>query len=174
MKKDIFEVIKNRRSVRSFTSEKVSDDKLEKMIEMAQMAPSAGNLQSWEFIIIKKKDTREKLASVAGQKFISEPPVLIVVCANQDRSSRKYGERGSNLYSIQDSAAAIQNILLTAQSLDLSSCWIGAFDEEAVSQILNIPEGIRPVALLPVGYAKEVPNRPKRYPSNKVVHKEKW
>ena len=94
------------------------------------------------------------------QSFIEEVPVVIVVCANEDRSSQGYGTRGKTLYCIQDTAAAIQNIHLAAYSLGLGTCWIGAFREEEASAILKVPHGIRPIAIIPVGYPAENPAPP--------------
>ncbi len=108
---DLFEAIKSRRSVRSFTREDVSEETVEKLIDAARWAPSAGNLQPWEFIVVRKPEIKRKLSIAAlDQTFIEEAPVVIVVCANQLRSGRGYGARGVNLYCLQDTAAATQNM----------------------------------------------------------------
>jgi nitroreductase len=170
---DVLEAIRGRRSIRAFKNEDVSERDVERLIESAQCAPSAGNIQPWEFIIVRKLETKRKLVEAAlGQEFIGEAPVVIVVCANDDRSSNGYGERGRTLYCIQDTAAAIQNICLTAYSLGLGTCWIGAFNEEEAKGIMKIPEGIRPVAMIPVGYPAQLPSQRGRRPASQTIHYE--
>lgn len=170
---DVLETIKGRRSIRAFKNEDVSPEMVEKLIRTAICAPSAGNIQPWEFIIVRDPNTKRKLAEAAlNQKFIEEAPVVIVVCANENRSSQGYGIRGKTLYCIQDTAAATQNILLLAYSLGLGSCWVGAFREEDVRKIMHVPEGIRPVAIIPVGYPAEKPPPRSRRPINLIVHYE--
>lgn len=170
---DVFEAIKTRRSVRAFTSQEVSEEEIEKIIDAARWAPSAGNIQPWEFIIVRKKEIkRELVAAALNQTFIEEAPVVIVVCANEARSAQGYGNRGATLYCIQDTAAAIQNIHLAAKALGLATCWIGAFHEEEARKALKIPRGIRPVAIIPVGHAAEKPRIPSRRPVQDIVHYE--
>ncbi|MGA3191950.1 MAG: nitroreductase family protein [Candidatus Bathyarchaeia archaeon] len=170
---DLIEAIKGRRSIRAFKRRDVSDEDVAKLIDAAIWAPSAGNIQPWEFVIIRKPDVKRRLVEVAWeQSFIEEADVVIVVCANENLSSRRYGDRGKSLYCIQDTAAAIQNIHLAAYSLGLGTCWIGAFKEQDVRQILNVPQGIRPVAIVPVGYAAESASPRSKKPMDHVVHHE--
>ncbi|MCK5587893.1 MAG: nitroreductase family protein, partial [Candidatus Lokiarchaeota archaeon] len=110
---EIQEAISKRRSIRSFRDEGVSEDAVRQIIEAGILAPSAGNCQPWEFVVIRDKMTKQKLAQAAlGQRFVSQVPVVIVVCANIKRSASRYGSRGQELYCIQDTAAAIENMLL--------------------------------------------------------------
>lgn len=170
---DILEAIKSRRSIRAFKSQNVPAEIVENLIDAARWAPSAGNIQPWEFIIIRKPEIKRRLAEAAlGQTFIEEAPVVIVVCANEDRSSQGYGVRGRTLYCIQDTAAAIQNIHLAAHSLGLGTCWVGAFREEEARVTLKVPYGMRPVAIIPVGYPDEEPSPRSRRPINQIVHYE--
>jgi len=170
---DILEAIKSRRSIRAFKSQSVPAEIVENLIDAARWAPSAGNIQPWEFIIIRKPEIKRRLAEAAlGQAFIEEAPVVIVVCANEDRSSQGYGVRGRTLYCIQDTAAAIENILLVACSLGLGTCWVGAFREEEARVTLKVPYGMRPVAIIPVGYPAEAPSPRSRRPINQIVHYE--
>lgn len=168
---DILEAIKRRRSVRAFKKQDISPEIVERIIDAATWAPSAGNIQPWEFIIVRKPEIKEELAEAAlDQTFIQEAPVVIVVCANENRSSQGYGVRGKTLYCIQDTAAAIQNILLVACSLGLCTCWVGAFKEEKAREILKIPQGVRPVAIIPVGYSAKIPSPRNKRPLNLIVH----
>jgi len=162
-----------RRSVRAYTSEEVSEEEVEKLIEAARWAPSAGNIQPWEFVIVKNAETKRKLADAAlNQTFIEEAPVVIVVCANVERSSWGYGSRGANLYCLQDTAAAIENMLLVACALGLSTCWVGAFHEDEVAKVINTPRGVRPVAIVPVGRGAEKPRAPRKRSLEEIVHYE--
>ena len=161
---DVFEAIRGRRSIRSYRREDLPEELMIKLIDCARWAPSAGNLQPWEFVIVKEDSTKKALARASlGQYFIAEAPVVIVVCADQRRSGWGYGKRGVQLYCLQDTAAATQNLLLAAHALGLGACWVGAFDEEEVATILQLPKGMRPVAIVPVGYpAESPPPRPRR------------
>ncbi|RJS80176.1 nitroreductase family protein [Candidatus Bathyarchaeota archaeon] len=172
---DVLEAIKNRRSIRAFKNEDISSETVEKLIDAARWAPSAGNIQPWEFIIVKNSEVKRRLAEAAlNQKFVEKAPVVIVVCADENRSFKGYGLRGKSLYCIQDTAAAIQNIHLAACSLGLATCWVGAFKEEDVRKILDVPDGVRPVALVPVGYPAEKPSPPPRRPLSQIIHYEKF
>lgn len=172
---DVLEAVKGRRSIRAFKNQDVPAEIVEKLIDAARRAPSAGNIQPWEFIIVRKPKIKRRLVEAAlDQVFIEEAPVVIVVCANEVRSSQGYGARGETLYCIQDTAAAIQNIHLTAYSLGLGTCWVGAFSEEEAREILNVPHGIRPVAIIPIGYPAKAPTARGRRPVSQMVHYERF
>lgn len=169
------EVAKKRRSVRSFKQDQIPKKEIEEIIEIGHMAPSAGNRQARDFILISDQEGKEELAKNAyGQTFIQEAPWVIVVCANQERSAERYGERGKELYSIQDASAAVENILLAVVDKGYASAWTGAFEEEKVSDQLNIPEGVRPVAILPIGHPDETPSIPKKMDAEELTHHGGW
>jgi nitroreductase len=170
---EVLEAIKGRRSIRAFKNKNVSKETVEKLVDAARWAPSAGNIQPWEFIIVRKAEIKRKLAEAAlSQSFIEEAPVVIIVCADETRSPHGYGARGKTLYCIQDTAAAIQNILLTPYSLGLGTCWVGAFKEEETRETLKIPQGIRPIAMIPVGHPAESASTRSKRPVAHVVHYE--
>jgi len=170
---EVFEAIKGRRSIRAFEKDDVSREQVEKLIDSARWAPSAGNIQPWEFIVVRKPDIKRELARAAlEQSFIEEAPIVIVVCADETRSSQGYGVRGKTLYCIQDTAAAIQNLLLAAYSIGLGACWVGAFREEEAREILKIPRGIRPAAIIPVGHPAESASPRSSRPIDQIVHYE--
>jgi nitroreductase len=170
---NVFEAIKERRSIRSFKEQDVKEEDIEMLIEAARWAPSAGNIQPWEFIIVRRHELKKELAEAAfGQAFVEEAPIVIVVCADENRSFQGYSVRGKTLYCIQDTAAAIQNIHLTAHSLGLGTCWIGAFSEGETARILKVPNGVRPVAIVPIGYPAESPAPRNRRPINQIIHYE--
>jgi len=169
------EEILRRRSVRAFTGDDLPDAEVEKLIEAACLAPSAGNNQPWGFVLVRDDETKRRLVEAAhGQSFIGEAPVVIVVCADPDRTTPRYGERGLSLYCIQDTAAAIENILLTAAYNGLGTCWIGAFDEAAAAEAVGLPKNVRPVAMIPVGHLAQNPERRPRRGLSEVVHRGRW
>jgi len=170
---EFFEVIKLRRSTRAFMDERVSEEDIVKLLEAARLAPSAGNIQPWVFVVVRDADIKRRISEAAlHQSFISKAPVVIVVCADLDRSKQRYRSRGVDLFCVQDTAAAIQNLLLAAVDLGLGACWVGAFHEDMVKVALKIPENLRPVAIVPVGRPAEKPNLPFRRPLEEIVHYE--
>jgi nitroreductase len=171
---ELYEAIKGRRSIRAYKPQDVPEKVVEKLIEAASYAPSAGNIQPWKFVIARNAEVKRKLAQAAEQTFIEEAPVVIVVCANEKRAEMSYGFRGKALYCIQDTAAATQNILLTAYSLGLGACWIGAFNEDQAKKAVNAPEEMRPVAMIPVGYPNETRAQRRRRPLSQVMHRESF
>lgn len=172
---DVFEAIINRRSVRAFKQDPIPEELLNKVLEVARWAPSAGNLQARDYIIVRDPEIKKKLYEAAlSQRFIEEAPLDLVVCANEERSAWKYGERGKELYCLLDAAAAVQNLLLAVHALGLGACWIGAFNDEAVSKILNLPRGVRPIAIIPIGYPNQKPLTPPRMNLKDVVHTNRY
>lgn len=167
--------ISERRSVRAFTDREITDEEAELLVEAACLAPSAGNLQPWEFIVVRDQGVKRRLVDAAhGQSFIFTAPVVFVVCAVPGRSAPRYGSRGRELYCLQDTAAAVQNLLLTARANGLGGCWVGAFDERRAGEALGLPEGVRPVAIVPVGHPAESPSRRPRRPVRQVLHRDRW
>ena len=155
----IEEIIAGRRSIRQFRRDPVPEEMVRTILKMGLLAPSAGNRQPWHFYVVTAARSRRALIDVAmGQKFVEDAPVVLVVCTEAERSVARYLERGETLYCLQDTAAAIQNILLTVESLGLGACWIGAFDESECARVLSLPEGHRPIALIPVGYPERIPD----------------
>jgi nitroreductase len=165
----ILDIIKGRRSIRDFKDKEVPEEAIDALIEAIRWAPSAGNLQSRKFYFIFNKDIKKRLASAAlHQSFIAEAPLTVVACVDHSIAFR-YGERGVHLYSIQDVAASIENMLLTAYELGLGSVWIGAFRENEVSEILKLPKNLRPVAIIPIGYPARIPKPPPRLSKNEII-----
>ena len=171
---ECLEAIKGRRSIRKFKDRGIGKEIIEELLDAARMAPSAGNIQARDFIVVTNKITKQKLTKAAfGQAFIEQAPVDIVFVANIERSSRIYKSRGE-LYAIQDATASVMNLLLAVHDKGLAGCWVGAFDENAVGEILGLPHKTRPVAIIPVGYADEEPGAQTRMELDKVVHWETW
>lgn len=154
---ELLEAIRTRRSIRKYDSSKdVSKETIEKILELALNAPSAGNRQPWRLHVVRNPSMKKLLCEAAfGQTYIEEAPWVICVVAVPEESAARYGDRGRNLYCIQDTAALITYIMLIAREFGLDTCWIGAFDEDRVNGILKLPVGQRCVAMLPIGYAAE-------------------
>jgi len=142
-----------RRSVRAFTDAAVPDKDVQTLIAAAIAAPSAGNRQAWHLYVVRNREILQQLAhEAAGQPFIADVPVAFVFCLQPDLNKDRYAERGRDLYCIQDSAAAIQNVLLAATDLGLGTCWCGGFNEAKAAEILGLPANRRPVAIVPIGH----------------------
>ena len=171
---ELKEAIRQRNSVRSFSEKKPSTELINKILEYANFAPSAGNLQAREFIIVDDIHVKRGLRNAAlNQEFIAEAPVNIVVCAHLKRIA-SYGRRGLELYCIQDVAAAVEHILLLAVDKGLSACWVGAFDETKVSKILKLPFYIRPITIIPIGFSKNNVTSSSRIDIKILTHYNKW
>ncbi|MEM4728303.1 MAG: nitroreductase family protein [Thermoplasmata archaeon] len=171
---ELVEAIEGRRSVRAFKNEELPEGFIEEAVRVGNLAPSAGNLQARDFVVVRDAGTKKRLAEAAlGQDFIAEAPVVLVVCANARRIAH-YGERGRELYMLQDTAAAIENILLYVHSKGLGSCWVGAFNEAEVSEALGLPNWVRPVAILPIGVPAERPAKRRRLALSEILHHERW
>lgn len=155
MSENSIDFILNRQSCRDYKPEPLKEGDLQQLMEALRRAPSAGNCQPWYFYVVTNEARKKELAQAAyGQSFIADAPVVFVICADADESAQSYGQRGQTLYCLQDTAAATENLLLAATALGYGSCWIGAFDEAAASEALRIPKSLRPVAIVPVGYAR--------------------
>lgn len=169
---DVFKAIKTRRSIRSFLDKSIDDKDLKAILESARLAPSASNRQEWRFVVVKDKKTKERITIAAkNQKFLLEAPVIIACCAKTDGHVMTCGQA---CYPI-DVAIAIDHMSLAAVELGLGTCWIGAFYEEQIKEILNIPKSIKVVELLALGYARSTPQNLKtRLPISEIVFFEKW
>ncbi len=164
------EVLAKRRSVRHVNDRlEVTDADVGALLAAAVAAPTAGNIQPWRFYVLRSVESRERLAGAVHQRWAAKAPVVIVVCLDPRPCQARYGDRGARLYGIQDTAAATENILLTAVDRGLASCWVGAFDPVSVSSALGIPSPLEPVAILPVGHSAESAGRPARRPLEEVV-----
>lgn len=161
---DLLETMQGRTSIKKYTREGVSRDKLGRILEAARWAPSAGNMQSWEMIVVEDQDLKDRLSQYAyNQEHLREAPVNIVILGDKDKARRKFGDRGVELYMIQETAAAMQNMLLMAEEIGLGTAWAGAFDEKNVADLLDIPERLRPMAIITLGHPRERPEQANKY-----------
>lgn len=171
---NVYDAIRIRKSVRSFQKKEVPDDVLHRILSAARLAPSARNRQEWRFVIVRNPETRHKLAEAAKkQMFIAEAPIVIVCCAEADNLNYTM-TCGQLAYPI-DLAIVIDHITIAAVTEGLGTCWIGDFYEQEVKKILDIPEKVRVVQLLPLGYPTDTSVvEKKRLPLEKIVKYEKW
>ncbi len=162
--------ILRRRSCRRFLPRTVRDEDVDLMCEVLQSAPTAGNLQPWYFYVVTDAAVKRELADAAyGQGFLAQAPVVFVICAEPERSAIRYGRRGRELYCIQDTAAATQNLLLAATALGYGSCWVGAFNEDKTRKALEIPAHLRPTAIVPVGAGEVAAEPPAKRKSSEIL-----
>jgi nitroreductase len=157
---DVFEAISRRKSIRKYKDTVIEEYKLDKVLEAARIAPSAANRQEWKFLVVKDHKTRQKLINAAnGQQFVGEAPVTIVACSTE---SERVMPCSQPAYTV-DLSIAVSFMILEATELGLGTCWLGAFNEDEVKKILNIPEEIRVPAMFTLGYADEDPiSRPRK------------
>jgi nitroreductase len=147
----------SRRSIRKFKSDAIPLEQLELMLSCMEAAPSAGNLQPWFFYVVKNQPLKNALCTLSfNQTAVQEAPVVFVVCANPALSATQYGQLGEQLFCLQDTACAVQNLLLAAHSLGYGAVWIGVVKDQEIAQLLKLPPELKPVALISVG----LPNEP--------------
>jgi len=155
---EFFELIFLRKSTRQFAERGVDQEKIDRILQAARLAPSAGDLKAYAVVVVRDREARSSLGDAAyGQAFVARAPAVLVFLADGRRSESKYGRRGAELFSVQDATIAAAYAQLAATALGLATCWVGAFDERRVSRILNARERMRPIALLPIGYAVSSP-----------------
>lgn len=169
---DFWKAVNGRYSVRNFDATvDVPPETMERILQAAIRAPSAGNRQPWHFYVVRDPAVRQGLSAAAyGQEFIAQAPVAIVVCADPERSAARYGQRGRDLYCLQDTGVAAGYILLAAVAAGFGGCWVGAFDERRAARALDLDHRLRPVAILPIGKPAVGPDtRTSRQPLQAVV-----
>lgn len=169
--RDLFETVRLRHSVRHYRADHpVSREQLHAIIEVACSAPSAGDLQSYRIAVATDPEQRLALRAAAGdQAFLTEAPACLVFCADPMRAHSRYGERGAMLYALQDATIAASYAQLAAVAAGLASTWVGDFDEAAVRVALNAPAELRPIALIALGTADEVPEETPRRPLRDIL-----
>lgn len=171
---DALECIATRRSIRRFLDIPVEFEKIGNVLDAGRYAPSAGNLQDWKFILITDEKMRKDVASACVEQFwVGTAPIIIIVCTEPDKTKRFYGHSGEK-FSIQNGASVIQNMLLAAHAEGLGSCWIGAFEDEAIKRLLTVPDNVIIQAIIPLGYADEQPPMPLRFTMEDVVFVGSW
>lgn len=172
---ETYECIRTRRSIRKYLEKPIPRDLIVQVLDAGRLAPSAGNLQNWKFILVIDEEKKEKIAEACiKQLWVAQAPLCIVIVAEPKASERYYGTRGDRLYSVQNCAAAVQNMLLMAHNIGLGACWVGAFDEGMVARALKVPEEVRVQAVVTLGYPAEKVTEPAKFPLENVTYFNKW
>ncbi len=172
---DILDLIKSRRNVTQFLPKFVSWENISRVLDAGRYAPSCGNIQNWKFIVILKPEIKQNIVAASYDQYeIAAAFALIVVCAEPEKAERYYGEKGKTFYTVQNCAAAVQNMLLEAHALGLSTRWVGAFDVDKVKALLSVPEEIEVHTIVALGYAKDIPPIPSKYPLEALVYFGAW
>jgi nitroreductase len=175
--------IRNRRSIRNYQEKQVPENILNEIIEAGAWAPFGA--QRWFIIVVKEHETKrailEDFYAQGRNLHVLKAPVDIVVCCDlrdqdwPEVAKKDHGKKDFKMiFAVQETAAMIQNMLLTAHELGLGTCWNGSFNEARVATVLGIPEDVRPVAIVSLGYPKEKPDAPRRKALNEIVYKEKF
>ena len=168
-----FETVRNRHSVRHYQLDMpVEREKLHAILETACAAPSAGDLQSYQIFVVADKEQRLALqAAVPEHSFVSEAPVCMVFCADGERSAKKFGQRGRDLFAVQDTTIVAAYAQLAAVAAGLASAWVGTFDSDMVRELLSLDRSLEPVAMVSLGYAAELPElTPRRHLDDVVTY----
>ena len=169
-------VVRRRAMIRAYTAEPVPEEVVQRLLEYAVRAPSAGNLQPWEFVLVQDPEVRARLAKAAlDQTSVATAPLIIATCADTQRMGERYGSRG-NFYSLVDTAFASLLILLGVVEQGLGTCFVGAYDPVQVANILGLPDHVRPVGLITIGYPAQRPAKPrtKKIPLQRLIHRNTW
>lgn len=173
---DLIQAIKERRSVRKFKGDPITDDLIDIVLEAGSWAPSWANTQCWRFVVVKDPQIKAELAEAIGGNnpaadAIKNAPITIVICTELQKSGFYKGEAPTDKgdWFMFDSALAVQNMILAAHSLGLGSVPVGLFDAAKVAEILHVPPGMAVVLLLPVGYPAEIPPAPRRKELSEIV-----
>jgi nitroreductase len=170
---DVYEAIRRRTSMRAYSSTPVETEKLERILDAARRAPSGKNGQPWIFIVVTDAETRKKLVPACkDQQFIAQAPVIIVACGRAEYAYKKMGGYWNSLP--VDIGIAVEHLMLAAEAEGLGTCWIGAFIEEEVGSILDVPADVQILALTPVGYPAAEKSFGPRKELREIVMREKW
>ena len=163
---DLFETVEKRRSIRKFKPNPIPDKDLKKILEAGRLAPSGGNRQPWSFVVVRKPETKKKLAAVANlQRFIADADTVLIALGDPAVSKSLYK---------QDPMIAIEHMVLASTALGYGTCWIGAFNENDVKEIAKVPEDMTVIALLPIGVPDENPPPKPRRAFKEVFFKESY
>jgi len=179
----MLESIHHRKSIRKYKNTPVEDEKLQHILEAARLAPSGNNKQPWLFIVIKDERVKQEVAlATNNQMWIASAPVVIVaiadICARSENYAGMFVDEETNGFDlkrvIRDTAIAVTHILLEVDNQGLGACWCGAFKQEGIRPVLNIPDDKFVLAVIPVGYPAEQPKARPRKDLKAILRYESW
>lgn len=166
--------LSTRASTRQYQDKEIEPVVLDQILSLGAYAPSAGNIQSWDIVVVRDPSLKECLADAAlQQEHVVHAPVVLVVCANYVRAMARYSERGI-LYALEEASIVGTYLMLGAHAAGIATCWTGGFDDEQVRDILGLPNHIRPVTLLTLGYSAEAAISPARKTVQDHLHPDGW
>ncbi len=169
---ELYDVMRNRYSVRAYRPNDVEEDKLQRILEAARLAPTATNRQGFQLIIIHTENRKAELQSIYPQAWFVQAPLIICACGNPaDNWVRR--QDGKNYMDV-DIAIVMDHLILAAASEGLGTCWIGAFDPANARKVLHLPPEVQPIAFTPLGYAADQPRPKRRKPLSELVRYEQW
>jgi nitroreductase len=172
---DFETVAKKRRMCREYLDREVPPEKVDRILDLASRYPSAGHTEPQEFILVRDGRVKEALAHAAlDQTYVAQAPLVIVVVSDTRRSARRYGERGVNFYSIIDGSFAAMLILLAVVNEGLGACFVAAFRDRGVQQVLGLPSAVRPIGIISIGYCAEGPRKFPRRSKAHIVHHDRY
>lgn len=168
---ELYETVFERRSVRKYSGKPVEEDKLLRILEAAQKAPSACNRQPWHIVVIRDEMRRQALGKAYPRDWFCKAPVIICACGDP---AANWARMDGKNYNDVDVAIAMDHLILAATTEGLGTCWIGAFDPKIVRDVLKLPAGIEPVAMTPLGYPDDPPKQSSRKTLKELVHWETY
>lgn len=165
------DLIRSRYSVRAYKSKPVEEEKLRQVLEAARIAPTASNRQPFQFIVIHTQGREAELRRIYDRDWFVQAP--IVICACGIPAEAYVGKDGTN-YAVVDVIIAMDHLILAATALGLGTCWVGAFDPDITRTVLELPDGVEPIILTPLGYPADAPEPKERKPLDALVRYERW
>jgi nitroreductase len=163
---EYFELIQKRFSVRSYKSDSIEDEKLNKILEAAVLAPTAANRQAFKLVVIKTRGNEEKLKKIYGRDWFVQAPIVLGVFSIPEKNWVRMDHKN---YSDVDAAIVMDHIILAATALGFGTCWIGAFDPQAARDFIGLGQGYEPIAFTPIGYTEVTEFKKIRKPLEEFV-----
>lgn len=168
---EISRLIRQRYSVRAYKPDPVEDDKLQKVLEAARLAPTAANRQPFQLIVIHTQGRQKELQRVYNRDWFVQAPLVICAVGLHDKAWVRYDQ---TRYTAVDVAIAMDHLILTATDLGLGTCWIAAFNPEAAREVLELPQNVEPIIFTPLGYPADEPKEKERKPLSDLIRYERW
>lgn len=168
---EFYEVLKKRRSIRKYKKLPIEQDKIDRILEAARIAPSAANFQPWHFIVIKDENIKHALKEAYGREWFYTAPGIVCVCGEPGKA---WVRRDGKNYLDVDVSIAFEHLVLAAAAEGLGTCWIGAFDPAVVRRVLGLPDNIEPIAMTPIGFPDETPRPFSRKSTAEIVRADRW
>jgi len=165
------ELVGKRYSVRSYKSDPVPEELLQKVLEVARLAPTAHNFQPFKFVVLRTAGREEELKRIYARDWLSQAPLVVIACAVYEGAWLRMDKKN---YAEVDVTIAMDHLIMAATDLGLGTCWIAAFNPQELRAALKLPEGVEPIALTPIGYAADQPKEKKRKPLSELVRYERW